>query len=280
MLVVLDVERRKNKSIGDKLYSLMKPCSIEKKIVKNNDISIFEIDYILNRGDINFKKLQKIMAGMPKEILCDESISLKNTPFTRFHSNALNRQMMKNFLSSLLSTDELSSQNLRISFYDPNGEYPSVAQELVKYTSCLTVVSNMPKFYENESDRLLSEMGASFVVSNSVERLSPCDILVCPEKIKIPLPTMCSSLIFTVQKPLVQVTGTVIYEYVPDFPIKYREIKPECIDDFYFLSALYSLCEKKNLGKLVPSYCCAYGKILTTEQISKRINAQLMFELV
>ncbi len=255
MLVVLDVQKIYSKDLKQKVKSFFRPYKITKKIVSNGDISILNICYKQYRGGIKFNKIYDHTIGESKTILCSDDISLKATPFKRFDRNEFNIIMMENFVCDILKKCCDNSNDIKISFYDPEAEYPLFVEKLLKYTSNITVVSNMPRFYENESERLMNTIGASPIVSNSLERLSPCNILICPSKIKVRLPTNQDSLIFTSYKPLVSTKGIVITKYYPEFPVKYIEIKPDCTDELYFLSALYTLCDKVNLAKLQPVKC-------------------------
>ncbi len=255
MLVSLEIQKIYCKTLQQKIKSFFRPYKIIKKITSDGDISVLNICYQQFHGNIKFKKIYDHTIGESKTILCSDDISLKGTPFTRFNRNEYNIKMMENFICNVLENCSEQCDNLKISFYDPNAEYPLFVEKLLKYTSQITIVSNMPKFYENESERMMREIGASYIVSNSVDKLSPCDILICPSKIKVHLPTVRDSLIFTAYKPLVSTSGVVVTKYYPSFPIKYMELKPECIDELYFLSALYTLCEKTHLEKLIPIRC-------------------------
>lgn len=272
MLVVLDIRKDELRSFMQKLKAVFRPCEICADIICKNEIAVLHIRYKQRRGGIRFNKIYKYTVGAPKTVLCDNDLSLVDTPFTRFESDELNICMMKNFICSALKAADIPPSELKISFFDPTAEYPLFAEKLLNYTSCLTVVSNMPRFYENESERHLNELGVSTIVSNSIEKLTPCDILICPSKIKAHLPTATSSLIFTSHRPLVNVSGTVITRYVPEFPVQFKEIKPECVDDFYFLSALYTLCGITELEKLNPQYCECDTAKFSLEQTITRIK--------
>lgn len=272
MLVVLDVRKDELNSFMQKLKAIFRPYEINADIITKNEIAVLHIRYKQKRGSIRFNKIYKYTVGAPKTVLCSNDLSLIDTTFTRFESDELNIQMMKNFICSALKTADIPPSELKISFFDPTAEYPLFAEKLLNFTSCLTVVSSMPKFYENESERHLNELGVSTIVSNSIEKLMPCDILICPSKIKVHLPTKTSSLIFTSHRPLVNVSGTVITGYVPEFPAEFREIKPECVNDFYFLSALYTLCGITGLEKLNPQSCECDTAKFSLEQMVKMIR--------
>lgn len=274
MLVVLDVQKNKCCSFTDKIKSLFRPYEINADILTKNEIAVLYIKYLQKRGDIRFKKIYNYTIGAPKTILCKDDLSLINTPFSRFESDDFNIAMMKNFICTMLKKANIPPSELKISFFDPNAEFPLFAEKLLCYTSELTVVSNMPKFYENEAERHMNELGVSMIVSNSLKKLNSCDILICPSKIKVPLPTTSRSLIFTSHKPLVSVSGTVITRYIPEFPSKYNNIKPECIENLYFLSALYTLCGIIELENLEPLQCECNGSVFSQNQIIRHIKSQ------
>lgn len=272
MLVVLDVRKTELNSFMQKLKAIFRPYEINSDIITDNETAVLHIRYNQKRGGIRFNKIYKYTVGAPKTILCNNDLSLADTPFTRFESDEFNIKMMKNFICSVLKIADIPPYELKISFYDPTAEYPLFAEQLLSYTSCLTVVSSMPKFYENEAERHMNELGVSTVVSNSIEKLTPCDILICPSTIKVNLPTTTSSLIFTSHRPLVNISGTVITKYTPEFPVKFKEIKPECVDDFYFLSALYTLCGMTELEKLNPKSCECDTAKFSIEQTVRKIK--------
>ncbi len=255
MLVVLDIEKKYNKTMREKCKGFLHRYEMTKTIKKNGSYSVLEIHYRQNYGKIRFDRIYDLTIGESKTILCSKEISLKGTPFNRFESNEFNIQMMQNFLDKMLSQNGEDLSDIKISFFDPNAEYPSIAEKMVQYLPSLTVVSNMPRFYENESERIKETIGAEYRVSNSLSFLEQSDILVCPVKIKIPLPTTSDTLVFTVQKPIVPLNGIIVTEYCPSMPDWCTKLKPESTDEMYFLSAMYSLYDCAELGKLMPVTC-------------------------
>ena len=272
MLTVLEIERNNNKTFMQKIASLFHPYDISTTIKKHNKISVLCIKYRLNRGKIRYKKIYDYAICAPKTVICSNELELENTPFSRFESDEYARIMMQNAVCDILGRAAVSPNSLRIAYYDPMADAPLFTEKLSEFTSQLMVITNMPRFYEKESERLSESIGASFTVNNSPERLSDCDILICPKRIDTKLPVSEKTIIFTSSKPAVSLKGTVIYEFFPEFPYKYQRLKPESIDGVYFLSALYSLGGAKELAKLVPA-ACGDGQILyTAERLAQRIR--------
>lgn len=279
MMTVLSIVKNEEMSRREKILSLIRPYKIRTEVRKSGKISVYHIEYRRRRGKIRFDKIYDSMIGKSKLILCDKNINLFNTPFRRFFSLSLNRQLMRNFIIDFLKQTEISPDNLKISYYDPQAEYPSLVEELIAYTNDLTVVTEMPKFYENESDRITEKSGASVMVSNNVSRLYPCDILICPTMIRKPISAAASTLIFTVCRPAVTVSGNIIYKYIADWPDYLKELMPDGIDEDYFMSGLYIIAKEKDLGKYIPFSCGDQFETYTKETIIRRLKAKCMFEV-
>ena len=275
MLTVLNIEDKKPKNLVQAIKAIFRPYIINAEIRNAGGISVADISYIRKRGDIRFNKIYEYCIGSSKTILCDKNISLKGTPFRRFEGFELNKKLLENFICDILENSETDPAQLSISYYDPDADSPAFAERLLKYSSKLTVVSNMPRFYENESDRLLNEYGVSMIVSNSLDRLYPCDILIAPCKIKRPLPSVPSTPVFTVHRPLVAVPGNIITGYDIEIPEKYKPLKPDSTDKDYFLSGLYSLCAAHDIGALIPHSCKSDCRTFTKSDIIRLIGASV-----
>lgn len=272
MLTVLEIEKNSNKTLMQKIISLFRPYEISTATKKHNKIFVLYIKYRLNRGRIRYNKIYNYALCAPKTVLCSSELELENTPFSRFENDEYACIMMQNAVCDILGKADISPDSVKIAYYDPMADAPLFTEKLSDFTSQLTVITNMPKFYEKESERLSESIGASFTVNNSPERLSDCDILICPKRIDTKLPVSEKTIIFTTSKPAVSLRGTVIYEFFPEIPYKYQRLKPESLDSLYFLSALYSLCGVKELGKLIPA-ACGDGQILyTSERLAQRIK--------
>lgn len=276
MMTVLNIEQVQNKSILDTIRSVFRPYSIETELKENDDASVLSITYRQKRGEIKFNKIYEHCIGRRKTILCDKKINLFNTHFRRFNSLTLKKRLMENYICSILDSADFPPSELSISYYDPKAESPSLAEKLLKYTSRLTVVSDMPRFYENEAERLAKKCGASVIVSNSPDKLIPCNILIAPTVIKESLPTVSSSLIFTIHRPPVPISGNVITDYQAELPEKYASLKSDFIDDIYFMSGLYSLCSAYELGEIIPTGCGNQFDEFTNENIIHQIKINII----
>ena len=201
MLTVLNIEKNSSKNFMQKIKSLFRPYEISAAVKKQNKISVLYIKYRLNRGKINYKKIYDYAIGAPKTVLCSGELELENTPFRRFESIEYACVMMQNAVCDILKRADVSPDSLKIAYYDPMADHPLFAEKLSEFTSQLMVITNMPGFYEKESERLSDSIGVSFIVSDSPERLSDCDILISPERIETKLPLSEKTIVFTRARP-------------------------------------------------------------------------------
>ena len=231
-----------------------------------------QIKYKRFRGRVNIQKIYPLTIGCCKTILCEKDTELGDSPLKRFEDNSFALEMMKNFVFDLLDKTDSSSRDLKISYYDPMGEHPSIAEKLLRFTPFLTVFTNVPKFYEKESERLADIYGASLIVTNTFEQLYDSNIFITSVPIDVPIQLSSECLVFSPSAPLVSVKNPVIYDYFTEIPYKYRRLKPDETDSFYFLSALYSLCEANDLLKIIPEKCADGNAVYSTERLIYRIQ--------
>lgn len=269
---MLDIEDKRPKTMAGKLKSLLRPFEIEARVKKQSRISVMHIKYRRFRGRVNTGKIYPMTIGCCKTILCDEDTDLSGTSFRRFEDDSFSLEMMKNFVFELLEQTAVSPHEINISYYDPMGDHPSIAERLLKYTSCLTVLTNVPKFYEKESERLADIYGSPLIVANDPGKLYDSDIVITSSAVDAPMRLSSGCIVFSPSAPLVSMKNPVIYDYFVDIPYKYKRLKPDKTDTFYFLSALYTLCEANDLLKIVPKKCGDGGAVYSTERLISRIK--------
>lgn len=272
MIAILDIEEKQPKTMTGKIRSLFRPFEIEARVRKQSRISVMHIKYRRFRGKVNIQKIYPMTIGCCKTILCDEETELSDTPLKRFEDDAFSFEMMKNFVFALLSKTDVSPHDIKISYYDPMGDHPSIAEKLLRYTSCPVVFTNVPKFYEKESERLADIYGSSLLVSNTPDKLYDSDIVITSAAVDVPLRLSSGCIVFSPSAPLISMKNPVIYDYFVEVPYKYRRLRPEKTNTFYFLSALYSLCEANDLLKIIPEKCGDGSAVYSTERLISRIR--------
>ena len=273
MLTVLEIKKEEPKSLADRVMSVVKPYSIETEIKKTKNIEVANVKYTFRRGEIRFDKILNHCMGKSKTVLCSESVSLKNTPFRRFCGLEYKKIMMQNFLTDVLSKLYNESYDMNIVYFDSTAENPLFVQQLLKFTSNLTVISDMPRFYENEMERVADDCGASVTVSNDIDAAGNFDILISPTVIDREIAAPSGSIVFTVSVPKAPVSGICITDYHVHFPAEYQSILPEEIDEDIFLAALYSLCGITSLADEIPFSCSNSYSIFTEQAMIRKFSS-------
>lgn len=274
MLTVLNIKNEKTTNINQKIHALLRPYKIETELRQCENIEVHYINYISRRGEIKFDKIYDCCIGKRKTVLCDSDISLDKSKLKRFTGIHFKKIMLENFVCSILDKSDIPPSDIRISYYDPLADNPAFAERLLGYSTRLTVVSDMPRFYENEAERIADKCGASVMVSNDLSALCPCDLLIAPIIIDKAIPTTHNDIIFTLSSPLAAVSGNIITEYYTEFPEKYSPLLPEGFDEMYFLSGLYSLCSVYELDRLIPHSCGSVNQKYTAENIIRLIQTK------
>ncbi len=270
-MTIVTIKTEKPSSLPEKIAFWLHPFRLETEIRQAEDIRLRIIRYIQRHPPVRLDLIEKQMNAEEPVILCEKGLSLKDSSLKRFEGLKLNTCLLKNFVQEVLKELGEYSRELTISFYDPMAEHADFAGELLAYTSNVKVITEQPRYYENESDKLLEEKGTSFIVSNSCSRIAPCDLLVAPVRIKRPLPTAPATPVFTISKPLVSTPGWVLTRYYPDFPEKWKKLLPLEMDLLYVLSGLYELYDREEAAQWIPKVCATEGERYSIETVRKRL---------
>ena len=270
MITVLDIKDNPPHSLNNKIRSFFVPYSIKTNFNSGKMANVYTVSFIRNRGRIRFDKIYQSCIGKPKTILCNEGVLPENTLLKRFSDTEFQTIMMKNMLNSVLK--KADRPGLRIAFYDPFAQFPSLIPVLLKYSHTITVISEMPRFYEIEAERITKETGASIIVNNDISCLATADILAAPCLIDKNIPTHSHEIIFTIQNPTSSCNGTVLFNYKLYIPSETICHIPDNIDESYFAGALYSLCNIKELKHITPYACQSENKLISSEEIIEMIK--------
>ena len=273
MIVTLLVEKRRNKSLAQLISSLFVPFRIDARVKKQCHVSVLQIKYKLMRGKIEFGWFYPRLSGSDLMVLCDRDTDLSGTKLTRFESSDFNRAMMLSFIRSMTFGNETELSGLRAAYFDPQGEHPDEAGYLAEILPDLTIVTDMPKYYEIFADSLLYEKGLALTVSNDYSLLSDRPLIVTSCAIDRELPLSSQSIVFSPEKPLVSAKYPVLWKFDVDVPEKYLRLKPDWIDDGYFLSALYSLEGIKKLAGLVPEKAGSGNESFSAGSLLRRLDS-------
>lgn len=261
LIVVLDIKKLNTSGIKGRLTSLFRKSHTESEICSGNDISVLSIKHRYYHGKPNFNRIYPYIKDVTDTVLCGENLIPENYPIERFCDNTLNIRLMENFILDILGSFPMDS--FKVCVHDPLAECHEFIERLFSFVSEITVCTEMTCFYGKRAATYYQNTGGTLKIVNTPDDLPPCDILIYKNKINTVLPQTEATFIFTAYKPDTKIHSKIIYKYIPRFPDEYREILPESTDRNYFLCALYSMCGKNELDKLIPEICISTEGVLS-----------------
>lgn len=224
--------------------------------------SLKSITYEHHRGKVSWAAIDRFVKAQRNHLLCDGTLELpRELGYKRFVSHELMKRMCEN--AALYLLDALGDSDVRVTLIDDTGDHVELCRYLIDYTNYVQVVTQTPDVYIEEADRLLTEKGAALRISRNDDSIRYADIIIAPQRLSRDIVSAENAVILSAQKPEVRQNAPVIYEYFFDLPEKYREIKPDYLDDMYFASAMYMLAKAYEMGSYTFKRCFD-GRIIHT----------------
>lgn len=276
MITVLTVEDCRPKHWYEHILSLFLPQSIDCRFVEKMSVQVLYINVKRRKGKLPWRRISKIAGSNKCKILCDESISIPSKyGIKRFNDKGLSYKLCRNALFFSLRESNVNPTQLKISIYDPDGMHPDIVQYFLPFTSQLKVVTNKAQLYKEELDRLMNEHGASVFLSNNIQCLYPCNVIIALDRIATPLGSKRNTVIFTTDKPAVPIKGIIYHNYEISHNNVYNSLKPRLMNQEYFLSALYKEYLMYEFEEIKPYRCKSMNNWYTIEDICKVIIEQM-----
>lgn len=212
------------------------------------------ITYERYRGRVNWTAIDRFVHSKRALILCREGVELPaDRGYRRFTSNELYLRLCEN--AAMFLMNNISAPDVRVALIDDSGDHAALCGCLADETDRLCVVTQKPRLYLDEAERLLEEKGAVLRVSKSPAPLREADLIVAPAPLMRDLHCAGDVVILSAAAPTVVQNAPVIFDYSIDLPGKFRAIKPDYLDDLYFASAMYTLAGAHELGSSIFRRC-------------------------
>lgn len=253
MITALTIKHEQPNGLKERFRALFSPYEINLKQIKDDylGLEMVHITYIQKSGKVRFNKIKKSVNADFHETLCSNSVNLpRKLGFKRFDNPMYVRRLCINAAESYIKSLNRSPNELRISLFDPSGRFSFAAERLIKYTNSLQVATSAIRFYQSENERFMQEYGATIFVHSNLYDVIPCDILIAPQTITMPISCSSTMTIFTGSRPKAPVSGIVHDNFSVKLPVCLEDIKPTELSDTYFLSALYILGKMKWLEQI------------------------------
>lgn len=232
------------------------------------------VTYERYRGRVNWTSVDRFIHSHRRQILCPEGTELPaERGYRRFVSDALDLRLCENAALCLLNAVE--APHIQVVLLDDNGDHIGLCSYLADSTDRVSVVTDKPRLYLNEADRLMEEKGAVIHVTKSPAPLKTADLIIAPAPLTRDLYCAEDAVILSASAPTVAQNAPVIRGYSFDLPEKYRAIKPEYLDDMYFASALYALAGAHELGSSVFRRCTDDRTVHTRGSLAQVLKKRL-----
>ena len=257
------------------LFTLLRRNKIRVEHVYCDSVVLKTVTYERYRGRVNWTSVDRFIHSGRGNILCPEGTELPaERGYRRFSSDELDLRLCEN--AALFLMNNIGYPHVRVALIDDNGDHEALCTYLTDKTDRLTVVTRRIRQYLDEADRLLEEKGAVLSVSKSVSPLKNADLIIAPAPLTRDLNCPDDAVILSSAAPTVYQNAPVIRGYSFELPQKYREMKPDFLDDMYFASAIYTLAGAYELGSSVFRRCFDGASVHTRnsllEQLKKRLG--------
>ena len=175
MITALTVQEHKPTGKLGKLKNFFKRDYIKTEIITFQRLTIVHLIYHKYKDKINWQKIDQQAGYEKKTIFCDDSIKPpKYLGFRRYNYQTLMHRMAENTALEVLERGGISADKLKIGLLDPDGSKGELAEQLLKYTSNLTVVTDTLSLYSKIAENILENTGASFIIQKSAKAFGNC----------------------------------------------------------------------------------------------------------
>ncbi|MBQ6153867.1 MAG: hypothetical protein IJJ15_08985 [Ruminococcus sp.] len=263
MITAVEIEDKKRKG----LFSFI-PFRTNKIRVEHlycDRAAIKCVTYEKYRKEVNWGVLDRFIKAQRNHLLCREDLILPEEGYRRFESFELSGRMAEN--AALYALEHAERKDLYVAVLDDLGESVGLSRWLLDYSDRVTVITENTSLYLDEASLLLEEKGAVLRVTRSHAPLYDADLIISRAKITDPIEVKVDAVIFTSQKPSVELPCRVIYEYFFDLPEKFENIRPAFLEPMYFASALYTMANTYELGAELFRYCRDCSSVHTRSSV-------------
>lgn len=256
------------------VFSLFRRNRIRVEHLYCDAVALKSITYECWRGRVNWTAVDRFIHAKRAMILCREGTELPaDRGYRRFDSDELRIRICENAAMYLMNN--IADPCVRVALIDDGGDHTGLCGCLADETDRLCIVTQKPRLYLDEAERLLEEKGAVMRVTKSLAPLHKADLIIAPALITRDLHCADDAVILSAFEPTVAQNAPVICGYSIDLPEKFRSIKPDYLDDLYFASAMYTLAGAHELGSSIFRRCGDGSTIHTRMSLLERLKKRL-----
>lgn len=193
------------------------------------------------RGNADLSSLPDLVGGCAQRILLQDVKIPILPPLQIFDPMLYPQILFLNTAVDFLETLPESPHARTLGFVDPEARLQNAIVPFVRQAKTVKIFTGFPKHYEEISQQILDEWGLSVIVSDTEEVLRDCNIVLAPflktengigGVLQYGMPKVCCAG-----------DGCVL-------PAEFEARRPQGVDSVLFASALYELCNQKDLDNL------------------------------
>lgn len=271
MFTVFTIEKRKPRGVARILPFLLRD-KLTEEYKEKKSLVVRNLHYISRKKQVNWQAVFARAGYDSKSLVCSSEVVFpKNSGLCRFNSNSFFKVMTENFALQILKEME-NPQKIKIAFLDFDGERRLFAERLCELSDNFIIITGEKRKYFNLSDKMMNERGVSLVITSRINRMNDADFVIAPSRIRKTTDLRKKSLVLTCEKPCFDVSALCYYKYRTEVPSEYKSLVPNCIDEDYFLSALYSKGRQYNLSNLIPKVAYNENSTCTVKSMAKYLD--------
>ncbi len=212
-------------------------------------LPFFTVKIKKHRGQYPFAYASAVMGSLSNRVIFQKGETIpEDCPFMTFEGNALYGQMLINTAAEYIAGLSLDPTRLRILVIDPKADFTDRLEQLLPYSSQLSVITDNAEAYDWCRHRLMDKYGVCLHICGAfTTAMKDFDFVISPSSEAVP--AFFGGTLISTEKKNAMLGRSLVCEGVT-LPDEYRDIMPEGIDESSFGAALYELCAVKKLADM------------------------------
>lgn len=239
-VLIEDVTKRERK---EKISIIKKDKAPTVKCIRlKNRRCFYKIEAEEKRGLLPWEEIERLCGTLSKKAVLPKNIKGKETTKIKpYESQMFLEKALLRMSCEILK--EKRAQNLSITLFDKKGILQKETEGLVPFSRSLCVVTDKAQNYEKAQQQLIMKYGLSLKVRHDGENAACLsDVLIAPYD----FPISFSETLFTLKKGRSLAKKIYVLKDI-SLPTFYNEILGENTDRLLFASALYEICDIKEM---------------------------------
>lgn len=218
-----------------------------------NGKSFFIIKTELHRGKIPWKEIEE--NSLCRHFILPFDTKSDEGGIREYEPKLLPEIMFFNSAVDYIERKNLPPSKITVTTVDLKGSHAEKVEKLIKFASNITVVTEETEVYKRLSKKLMADYGISLVIRNRNDEIGSTDsFFIDYEGETVPL--SFSGTVFSKKKKHL-LNGKALSPGGFTMPDEYEKLWQKNTDKLHFASALFELCDVKELGDMMFDELCS-----------------------